>query len=198
MTVLTGKICLVTGGTRGLGLGIAKQLGGAGATVYVTGRTLKKKTGNIPGSLEETAKEIEARGGRCVPVVCDHSKDDDIQALFSRISKDEGRLDILVNNAYSAVNCTTQAAKLMVPRRHGLIVNISSPAGLRYLFNVPYGIGKEASPIVFWRNPQGSKYFDSTSRFVLAGWSPRSKPCSVLTSLRAYIERPMKSNPPVT
>lgn len=173
---LSGKVCLVTGASRGIGRGIALQLGGAGATVYITGRTLKPKDDTVGGSLEETAAEIEKRGGRCHPVLCDHSDDQSIAALFGRIKEEQnGQLDVLVNNAYSAVGkimanlkkpfweqgvdmwdavnnvglrnhyiCCVYAAELMVPRRSGFIVNISSAGGLRYLFNVAYGVGKEA------------------------------------------------------
>lgn len=61
-------------------------------------------TQEVGGTLKETADEITARGGRGVPVVCDHSKDDQVKALFEQIKKEQGRLDVLVNNAYSAVN----------------------------------------------------------------------------------------------
>jgi len=173
---LSGQVCLVTGATRGIGKGIALQLGGAGATVYITGRTLTPPPGKVGGSLQETAKEIRERGGNCIPVVCDHSNMDDVERLFEQISREQdGRLDVLVNNAYSAVQtimdarnekfyekpptmwdevnnvglrnhyfCTVYAARMMVPRQTGLIINVSSGGGLRYLFNVPYGVGKEA------------------------------------------------------
>ena len=100
---LEGKIALVTGATRGIGRGIAVQLGGAGATVYITGRTLKSKDGM--GSLEDTAAEIRARGGKCIPVQVDHEDDKQIFELFEKIKNEQdGRLDILVNNAYKAVS----------------------------------------------------------------------------------------------
>ncbi|XP_066289628.1 dehydrogenase/reductase SDR family member 1-like isoform X2 [Branchiostoma lanceolatum] len=172
--MLSGKVAVVTGATRGIGKGIALQLGEAGATVYITGRTLKP-TGKGT-SLMECAEEIEKRGGKCVPVQCDHEKDENIKALFDQIQREQdGQLDILVNNAYKAVTgifenenkkfwqqdpgfwddvnnvglrnhyiCSVYAARLMVPQKKGLIVNISSPGGLRYLFNVAYGIGKAA------------------------------------------------------
>jgi len=172
---LAGKVCLVTGASRGIGKGIALQLGEAGATVYITGRSLRSSSG-ARGTLLETAEEIEGRGGKCIPVQCDHSNDEDIEKLFKQIENEQdGRLDLLVNNAYSAVQaimdnsgikfwdqplsmwdtvnvvglrnhyiCTVYAAKIMVPRKSGLIVNVSSAGGLRYLFNIPYGIGKEA------------------------------------------------------
>ena len=174
---LAGKICVVTGATRGLGKGIALQLGEQGATVYITGRTLDSQKGpGTLGSLKETAEEIVARGGVCIPVQCDHSNDEEIQRLFDQISREqEGRLDVLVNNAFSAVQaltaasgvkfweqpvsiwdtvnnvglrnhyiCTALASKMMVPRKQGLIVNVSSAGGLFYMIHAAYGVGKEA------------------------------------------------------
>ncbi|KAK7115420.1 dehydrogenase/reductase SDR family member 1-like [Littorina saxatilis] len=172
---LAGKVCIVTGATRGIGKGIALQLGAAGATIYITGRTLKRREGDpVGGSLEETAAEVKEKGGDCIPVQCDHSKDADIKALFDRVSREQdGQLDVLVNNAYSGVQiiaetykkpfweqdpkiwdamnevglrnhyiCSVYAARLMVARKRGLIVNVSSHGGLTYLFNVAYGVGK--------------------------------------------------------
>ncbi|XP_022100924.1 dehydrogenase/reductase SDR family member 1-like [Acanthaster planci] len=102
---LAGKVCLVTGASRGIGRGIALQLGEAGATVYVTGRSLDPKGEGKPGSLRDAADEIEGRGGKCIPVQCDHGDDEQVKLLFERISKEQnGRLDILVNNAYSAIS----------------------------------------------------------------------------------------------
>merc|ERR1711892_225267 len=165
--VLTGKVCLVTGAGRGIGKGIALQLGEAGATVYITGRT--------QANLDECAAEIKARGGHPIPVQMDHGKDDDVEKLFKKIASEQsGKLDVLVNNAYAGVNmiftssgkkfwetdpiatwdcingvglrghyhCTSLASRLMVENKQGLIVNVSSPGGLKYLFNVAYGIGK--------------------------------------------------------
>lgn len=173
---LQGKVCLVTGATRGIGKGIAVQLGLAGATVYATGRTLKKNPNTYGSSLEEVAQQIDKEGGKCVPVQCDHTNDDQVKEVFERIKQEQnGRLDVLVNNAYSGGEaimrlkgtpfyeadptlwddmnnvglrnhyiCTVYGARMMVQRQTGLIVTVSSAAGLQYFFNVPYGIGKEA------------------------------------------------------
>ncbi|CAM5101011.1 unnamed protein product [Eretmochelys imbricata] len=161
---LAGRVCLVTGASRGIGKGIALQLSEAGATVYITGRQREP--------LARAAAEVSARGGRCVPVVCDSSREEEVAALFERLQQAEGgRLDVLVN-AFSGVGaiaaqqglpfwespaalwdqindtglrghylCARYTARLMVPAGHGLI---SSPGGLRYIFNVPYGVGKAA------------------------------------------------------
>lgn len=177
--MLKGKIALVTGASRGIGRGIALQLGTAGATVYVTGRKPTSKPSHesqdLP-TLEKTAQEITDRGGRGIAVYCDHGDPNDIKKLFEQIEQEnKGQLDVLVNNAYSAVNtimrsegkkfweldpliwdeinnvglrnhyiCAVYASRLMVPRKSGLIVNVSSSGGLKYLFNVAYGVGKEA------------------------------------------------------
>ncbi|XP_072296450.1 dehydrogenase/reductase SDR family member 1 [Eucyclogobius newberryi] len=165
---LSSWVCVVTGASRGIGKGIALQLSEAGATVYITGRCEK--------TLHESAAQIKERGGNCVPVKCDSTNDKDIEELFERIKREQqGRLDILVNNAYAGVQAifdnmgkkfweidpsmwdainntglrghyifSVFASRLMVAQGHGLIVTISSFGGLRYLFNVPYGVGKAA------------------------------------------------------
>jgi len=175
---LSGKVALVTGASRGVGKGIAVQLGAAGAIVYITARTLDPREGTHPGlgSLTETAQEIKRRGGQCIPVKVDHEKDNEILELFHQIGREQNnRLDILVNCAFKGVNslftdpklafwelkpevwddvnnvglrnnyiCSVYAARMMVPAKQGLIINISSMGGMRYMFNVPYGVGKAA------------------------------------------------------
>ncbi|KAL1229675.1 Dehydrogenase/reductase SDR family member [Trichinella spiralis] len=179
LEMLSGRVALVTGASRGIGRGVALQLGEAGATVYITSRPVDKsdssEIADLP-TLEKTAEEVNGRGGKAIAVYCDHSKDEEIKALFQRIEEEQnGQLDILVNNAYSGIKaiancigkkfwecepeiwddinntglrnhyiCSVYAARLMVPRKSGLIVTISSVGGLRYLFNVPYGVGKAA------------------------------------------------------
>lgn len=100
---LRSCVALVTGASRGVGRGIALALGDAGATVYVTGRSVRGEasTEGLPGTIDDTADEVTARGGRGVAVRCDHTVDDDVDALFERIAEAEGRLDVLVNNAWA-------------------------------------------------------------------------------------------------
>lgn len=98
---MEGRIVLVTGGSRGVGRGIAHELGVAGATVYVTGRSrLGDTTDGLPGTVDGTARQVTEAGGRGIAVVCDHTKDTDVRALIDRIRADEGRLDLLVNNVW--------------------------------------------------------------------------------------------------
>lgn len=95
-------ITVVTGAARGIGRGIALVLGEAGASVYVTDReTRERRYSELPGTVEDTAEQVSARGGRGIPVIVDHADDDAVQALFDRIREEHGGLDLLVANAFN-------------------------------------------------------------------------------------------------
>ena len=169
---LRGKVAVVTGASRGIGKGIALALGAEGATVYVTGRTVTPGTCPLPGTVGETAEEVTRRGGRGVAVSVDHGNDDQVAALFEQVRRDDGRLDILVNNAFSLPEDLTDpggfwekplsnlemwevgvrsnfvaawhAAQLMVRQRSGLIVAISGYTGVAYTYGVLFGTAKSA------------------------------------------------------
>jgi NAD(P)-dependent dehydrogenase (short-subunit alcohol dehydrogenase family) len=98
---LAGKVAVVTGASRGIGKGIALALGAEGATVYVTGRTVTAGSHPLPGTVGETAAEVGRRGGQGVAVQVDHADDAQVAALFAQVEREQGRLDILVNNAFS-------------------------------------------------------------------------------------------------
>jgi NAD(P)-dependent dehydrogenase (short-subunit alcohol dehydrogenase family) len=173
---LSGQVAVVTGASRGIGKGVALELGAAGAKVYLTGRTVQEGTSKFPGTIGATAKEVAELGGEGIAIQCDHSDDAAIIALWKRIKEEQGRVDILVNNAFSApeqqniideskgfwelpigiwdeimhVGCRShyvsshEAVPMMIEQGSGLIVNISSFAGLAYVFNLAYGVGKAA------------------------------------------------------
>jgi len=106
-------IAVVTGASRGAGRGIAMELGAAGATVYVTGRSTRAQPADtygqllalsdlpaVPGSIDDTADEVTRMGGRGIAVRCDHTHEDDVKALFAQVEREAGRIDLLVNNAW--------------------------------------------------------------------------------------------------
>ena len=100
---LAGQVALVAGGTRGAGRGICKELGAAGAIVYVTGRTTRTRRSemNRPETIEETAEMVTANGGRGIAVPCDHTDKQQVRSLIERIDAEQnGRLDILVNDIW--------------------------------------------------------------------------------------------------
>ncbi len=103
-TSLAGKVALVAGATRGAGRGIAVQLGAAGATVYVTGRTSRSKRSemNRPETIEETAAFVDEAGGRGIAVQVDHLVPDEVRALVARIEGEQGGLNVLVNDIWGA------------------------------------------------------------------------------------------------
>lgn len=101
-TSLAGKVALVAGATRGAGRGIAVQLGAAGATVYVTGRTSgsQRSEMNRPETIEETADLVDAAGGHGIAVQVDHLVPDEVRALVARIEREQGALHLLVNDIF--------------------------------------------------------------------------------------------------
>jgi NAD(P)-dependent dehydrogenase (short-subunit alcohol dehydrogenase family) len=101
---LKGKVALVAGGTRGAGRGIATELGRAGATVYVTGRSTREQMSEMGRgeTIEETAALVEKAGGIGIPVRVDHLVPAEVEALTARIRAEQGRLDILVNDIWGA------------------------------------------------------------------------------------------------
>ena len=102
MKQLQDSIALVTGASRGAGRAIALELAAAGATVYVTGRSVAggPTTDNVPGTIDDTAREATARGGRGIAIPCDHTVDGEVESLFARVRADHGKLDLLVNNVW--------------------------------------------------------------------------------------------------
>lgn len=172
MGSLSGRIAVVTGATRGIGRGTALAFAAEGAIVYVTGRTAQPSSHSLPGSICETVAEIERRGGTGIGAQVDHRNDDEVAALFEQVHRDHGRLDILVNNAFSLPETLTEtkpfwerpldywqmvdvgvrssyvaawhAAHLMVRQKSGLIVATSGYAGVSYAYTVLFGVCKVA------------------------------------------------------
>jgi NAD(P)-dependent dehydrogenase (short-subunit alcohol dehydrogenase family) len=172
MTDSQPPVALVTGASRGAGRGIAIGLGQHGCTVYVTGRSEKTGDHALPGTIYETAEAVTAAGGTGIAVRVDHANDTEVAALFARIAREQGRLDILVNNAAAIYDELTtpgnfwekdlklgdianvgirstyvaswHAAPVMVAQGSGLIVNTSGSGGVHYVYGPGYGAHKAA------------------------------------------------------
>jgi len=162
---MAGKehIVVVTGASQGLGRGIARAFGSLGATVYLTGRST--------GALGVTAAEVRANGGTGIAITCDHGDDAQTKAVFDQVAREQGRLDILVNNAAAVYPDALRAeggfwekplklvdmldiglrsnyvaayyaAPLMVQARRGLIASISFYGAVSYFHGAAYGSAK--------------------------------------------------------
>lgn len=174
MAQLSGKVAVVTGASRGIGKGIALVLAEQGATVYVTGRTVNEGDYYLPGTVGQTAAECNERGkesgGKGIAVACDHGDDGSTAALFERVEREQGRLDILVNSATQLSDdllepqpfwekplsnlemwevgarsyyvCSWHAAKMMAKQKSGLIVSISGFTGVTYTYGVVFSATK--------------------------------------------------------
>lgn len=169
---INDRVALVTGASRGAGKGIAIALGAGGATVYVTGRTREEGDAPLPGNLAATAKAVSEAGGRGIPLYCDHQQDEQVRAAFEQVKREQGRLDILVNNATALSDALTNkgpfwekpleltdiwgvgmrshyvathmAAPLLLASDRALVVNTSSFGGRIYMHGPAYGAGKAA------------------------------------------------------
>ena len=169
---LHGLVAVVAGASRGIGKGIALELGLAGAHVIVAGRSLTPSATGRPGSLQETAAEITGSGGSATAVRCDFTDLDDVASLFASVGRQHAQVNILVNSIFnaqefesskgrpfweipvtiwddvvtvgtrSAYVSAAHAAPLMLGADRGLIVNVSGRGARRYMYNVAYGVGK--------------------------------------------------------
>ena len=163
-------VALVTGASRGAGRGIAIALGSHGCTVYVTGRSEKAGDASLPGTIHETAQAVTDAGGRGIAVRVDHQDDRQVKAVFEQIGREQGRLDILVNNACALHDKLTSpghfwekpleivdmldvglrssfvasyyGAPMMIGQRKGLIIFTSASGAVHYVFGPVYGAHK--------------------------------------------------------
>ncbi len=163
-------VAVVTGASRGAGRGIAIALGTHGCTVYVTGRSEKPGDSQEAGTIHETAAAVSAAGGTGIAVRVDHARDDEVKALFERVESEQGRLEILVNNACalhdgqrgargfwekplevaqmlhvglrSSYVSTHFAAPIIVAGGRGLVVFTSASGAVHYVFHPAYGVHK--------------------------------------------------------
>jgi NAD(P)-dependent dehydrogenase (short-subunit alcohol dehydrogenase family) len=185
MAALSGKVAVVAGATRGAGRGIATALGEAGAVVYCTGRSTRSarrrrrrgagpfELASRPETIEETAELVTARGGEGIPARVDHTEEREVHALFARVRREQGRLDVLVNDVWggdelvdwakpfweadagaarvllersvwSHVVTARHGVPLMLERRRGLVVEVTDGELLSYRMHLLYDLVKAA------------------------------------------------------
>jgi NAD(P)-dependent dehydrogenase (short-subunit alcohol dehydrogenase family) len=163
-------VAIVTGASRGAGKGIAQALGAHGCIVYVTGRSEKIGDAAMPGTIYETANEVAKAGGTGIAVRCDSGDDEAVKALIEQVIAEQGRIDILINNACavhdllsapgqfwekpreiadmitvgvrSGFIASWYAAPHMVRQDKGLVLFTSSPGAMHYCFGPAYGAHK--------------------------------------------------------
>lgn len=166
----TAAVAIVTGASRGAGKGIALALGSHGCTVYVTGRSEQEGDASMPGTIYATAEAVSKVGGKGIAVRCDHGDDAQAKALFDQVTREQGRIDILVNNACaihdrlpmpgnfwekpleigdminvgvrSGFVASWLAAPTMVKQDKALIVFTSAPGSVYYCLGPAYGAHK--------------------------------------------------------
>jgi NAD(P)-dependent dehydrogenase (short-subunit alcohol dehydrogenase family) len=169
---MTNPVAIVTGASRGAGRGIAIALGVHGCTVYVTGRSEKAGDSNLKGTIYETAEAVTAAGGKGIAVRVDHADDAQTKALLDQVEREQGRLDILVNNAAAITDELTTpgnfwekplkladiinvgvrssyvasyyAAPIFLKQKSGLIVFTSGSGASHYVYGPGYGAHKVA------------------------------------------------------
>lgn len=163
-------VAVVTGASRGAGRGVALALGAHGCTVYVTGRSEKVGDAALPGTIYETAEAVTKAGGAGIAVRVDHADDAEVKALFDQVEREQGRVDILVNNACalhdqltapgnfwekplgivdmldvglrSSYVASYYAAPLMIGRDKALVAFTSASGAVHYVFGPAYGAHK--------------------------------------------------------
>ena len=155
-----GPVAIVTGASRGAGRGIARALGSQGCTVYITGRSEHEGTAEMPGTIYATAQEVTAAGGKGLAVRCDHSDDTQVEAMIARVVAEQGRIDILVNNACAVSDALSAPGQFWEkPRSIGNMIDVGVRSGfVTSWFAAPHMVKQDKALIVFTSSPGAMHY----------------------------------------
>jgi len=202
--LLAGQVALITGASRGIGRAIAIEFARAGANVALLARSTDASPSRLPGTVDETAREVEAGGGRALPISADVRREDDVECAVAKAVQAFGRIDILVNNAATfygapfhqiplsrwdlvldvnlrgAVVCAQAVLPSMIERGGGRIINVSSSVAVYFYRGMsPYAVSKTA--------------LETLTRYIAAELAPRGIAANVLRIDRAVATEGAKS-----
>jgi len=168
MKKLSGKVAVVTGGSRGLGKAMAIELAREGAGVVVAARTVESGQSRLPGTIHETVREIEQSGGEAISIRCDVTEEEGVNEMVRQVIAHFGHVDILINNAgigmpksflkmttknwdlvmnvnlKGTLLCTKAVLPHMTGQKSGNIINLSSVLAVEIKYSIPYGASKAA------------------------------------------------------
>lgn len=155
-----GPVAIVTGASRGAGRGIAVALGSHGCTVYVTGRSQTEGDASMPGTIHATAAEVTAAGGKGIAVRCDSANDDEVKALIDQVIAEQGRIDILINNAAAVYDELSMPGNFWEkPLKIADMINVGVRSGfVASWFAAPHMVGQEKGLILFTSSPGAAHY----------------------------------------
>lgn len=153
-------VAIVTGASRGAGRGIAVALGSHGCTVYVTGRSQKEGDASMPGTIHATAREVTEAGGKGIAIACDSGDDAQVAALIEQVIAEQGRIDILINNACAVHDqLSAPGAFWEKPLAIGNMINVGVRSGFVTSWHAARHMAAQDKALILFTSSPGSKHY---------------------------------------